>query len=188
VILPRGASARRVFTPTQEHATLRAIRMRSPSNDDLKGDEDSSLDLDSQCCFALYTSSRLVAREHKALLEEFDLTYPRYLVMLVLWQWSRLNFEHSTVSNLGQRLDLDSGTLTPLLRRLEEKGYVSRNRSGDDEREVFVQLTSKGQKLRAQAQGVSPALLKRLSMPKRKLIPLRDHLRRLRDDLGTEET
>jgi MarR family transcriptional regulator, organic hydroperoxide resistance regulator len=151
---------------------------RSPS------DGDVLLDLDNQVCFALYSASRLVVREYRSALDELDLTYPQYLVMLVLWEWARLANERSTVSALGDRLDLDSGTLTPLLRRLEEKGLVTRNRSGSDEREVFVKLTSAGLKLKEPARRVPLTLLQKAPMPIGELLALRDQLNRLRAGLA----
>jgi DNA-binding MarR family transcriptional regulator len=143
-------------------------------------DGESFLDLDNQFCFALYSASRLVVRGYRTMLDELDLTYPQYLVMLVLWEWARHKYERSTVSALGERLELDSGTLTPLLRRLEEKHYVTRSRSGADEREVFVKLTPEGQELKKSVQRRLPALLARSPMPIPELIALRDQLKRLR--------
>ncbi|MCU1479843.1 MAG: MarR family transcriptional regulator [Subtercola sp.] len=101
--------------------------------------------LDEQICFALYNASRAMTARYRELLEPLGLTYPQYLVMLVLWE-----SEPVTVSHLGARLQLDSGTLSPLLRRLEAAGFVERNRSADDERSVLVSLTPAGDELRAQ--------------------------------------
>ncbi|UFS59530.1 MarR family winged helix-turn-helix transcriptional regulator [Subtercola endophyticus] len=101
--------------------------------------------LDEQICFALYNASRAMTARYRELLEPLGLTYPQYLVMLVLWE-----SEPVTVSHLGARLQLDSGTLSPLLRRLETAGLVTRNRSVNDERSVLVSLTPAGDELRAQ--------------------------------------
>src|SRR3954470_3664742 len=100
---------------------------------------ESALLLDNQLCFALYSASLAMTKLYKPLLDELGLTYPQYLVMLALWER-----DGSTVSELGQRLYLDSGTLTPLLKRLEAAGLVSRVRSTEDERRVHLRLTSAG--------------------------------------------
>ena len=104
------------------------------------------LQLDRQLCFALYSSSLAMTKLYKPMLAPLGLTYPQYLVMLVLWEADGLS-----VSALGQRLSLDSGTLTPLLKRLEALGHVERRRATDDERRVDLFLTPAGRKLRAQA-------------------------------------
>lgn len=105
--------------------------------------------LDQQICFALYSASRAVIRAYAPLLEPLGLTYPQYLTMLVLWE-----DKSTTVKALGQRMALDSGTLTPLLKRLEERGLVTRRRDEDDERVVRIELTAEGQRLRAKAKHV----------------------------------
>ncbi|MGL5987666.1 MAG: MarR family winged helix-turn-helix transcriptional regulator, partial [Burkholderiales bacterium] len=94
------------------------------------------LRLDEQLCFALYAASRAVTQTYQPYLSQLELTYPQYLVMLVLWEQDGL-----TVKNIGEKLLLDSGTLTPLLKRLEAIGYVSRKRSLQDERQVLVYLS-----------------------------------------------
>lgn len=112
------------------------------------------LRLDAQLCFRLYAASRTVTRCYQPLLAELGLTYPQYLAMLVLWERDDL-----TVKALGQRLLLDSGTLTPLLKRLEQSGLIRRERRAENEREVRIMLTPAGQALRQQAESVPPALL-----------------------------
>ncbi len=107
---------------------------------------DPWLKLDQQLCFALYSSSLAMTKLYKPLLAPLGLTYPQYLVMLVLWEAQGLS-----VSQVGQRLSLDSGTLTPLLKRLEQQGLLERRRASDDERRVDVFLTPAGLALRAQA-------------------------------------
>src|SRR6187200_246404 len=97
---------------------------------------DQALALDNQLCFALYSSSLAMTKLYKPLLDPLGLTYPQYLVMLVLWEGDGV-----TVSELGQRLMLDSGTLTPLLKRLESAGVLQRLRDVADERRVLVRLT-----------------------------------------------
>jgi DNA-binding MarR family transcriptional regulator len=107
---------------------------------------DAMLQLDNQLCFALYSTSLAMTKLYKPMLEEMGLTYPQYLAMLVLWEQDGL-----TVSELGERLYLDSGTLTPLLKRMETAGLVSRLRAVQDERRVHITLTAAGRKLKARA-------------------------------------
>jgi len=102
--------------------------------------------LDEQLCFALYAASRAMTQAYQPFLAPLRLTYPQYVVMLVLWEGDGL-----TVSEIGERLRLDSGTLTPLLKRLEGLGYVTRRRSLEDERRVLVSLTDQGRELRKEA-------------------------------------
>ncbi len=110
--------------------------------------------LDNQLCFALYSTSLAMSKVYKPLLDELGLTYPQYLVMLVLWEGDGL-----TVSDIGERLYLDSGTLTPLLKRLEAAELVQRLRDASDERRVLVRLTAAGRKLRSQATKLPECIL-----------------------------
>src|SRR6516225_3784487 len=109
--------------------------------------------LDRQLCFALYSTSLAMTKLYRPLLDELGLTYPQYLVMLVLW-------EHGTVpiKDIGAALQLDYGTLTPLIKRLEANGLLRRERSAEDERTVRVSLTDQGRALREQAAGVPSAI------------------------------
>ena len=107
-----------------------------------------SLALDDQLCFKLYAASRAVTRAYKPMLDELGLTYPQYLAMLVLWVWHAVARPQPTVKALGERLALDSGTLTPLLKRLEQLQLVQRQRSARDEREVHLSLSPTGLALR----------------------------------------
>lgn len=109
---------------------------------------EADLLLENQLCFKLYAASRLVIRGYRPLLERLGLTYPQYLAMLVLWEWQARSPEQPTVKALGERLMLDSGTLTPLLKRLEQLGHVQRRRAAQDEREVHLALTPLGLALR----------------------------------------
>ena len=118
-----------------------------------------SLKLDSQLCFKLYAASRAVIRGYKPMLDQLGLTYPQYLAMLVLWEWQEAAPEQPTVKALGERLALDSGTLTPLLKRLEQMQWVQRQRSARDEREVHLSLTPQGQALREQVGPLKARLL-----------------------------
>jgi DNA-binding MarR family transcriptional regulator len=108
------------------------------------------LELDNQLCFALYDASRAVIRAYTPLLADLGVTYPQYLTLLVLWEADRA----VSVGELGERLHLDSGTLTPLLKRLEHLGLVDRRRDPADERRVLVALTAAGSRMRAKAAGI----------------------------------
>ncbi|MFK8399038.1 MarR family winged helix-turn-helix transcriptional regulator [Pseudomonas sp. BGr12] len=108
----------------------------------------AELQLDNQLCFRLYAVSRAVIRGYRPMLDALGLTYPQYLAMLVLWEWQAEPLEQPSVKALGERLMLDSGTLTPLLKRLEQLGLVQRRRAQHDEREVHLGLTAEGVALR----------------------------------------
>ena len=120
---------------------------------------DEGLQLDNQLCFKLYAASRAVIRAYKPMLDQLGLTYPQYLAMLVLWEWQHQPPALPTVKALGERLLLDSGTLTPLLKRLEQQGLLQRKRSASDEREVHLALTPAGGALRAQVLPLKSQLL-----------------------------
>jgi DNA-binding MarR family transcriptional regulator len=113
-----------------------------------------ALGLDNQLCFAVYAAAHAFSATYRPLLEPLGLTYPQYLVMLVLWQEDRV-----TVSGLGDRLGLDSGTLTPLLKRLEAAGLISRLRDAADERRVRITLTAAGRALKQKARSIPQQLL-----------------------------
>jgi DNA-binding MarR family transcriptional regulator len=120
--------------------------------------EEAGLALDQQVCFKLYAASRAIIRGYRPMLDGLGLTYPQYLVMLVLWEWRASDPAQPTVKALGRRLRLDSGTLTPLLKRLERLGLVRRQRATHDEREVHLGLTSAGIALREQVPAVQQRL------------------------------
>lgn len=120
---------------------------------------DEALKLDNQLCFALYAASLAMTKLYKPLLDELGLTYPQYLVMLVLWEWQDKPPAQPTVKALGERLMLDSGTLTPLLKRLEQLGLVQRRRARQDEREVHLGLSGEGIALREKVAPLREALL-----------------------------
>lgn len=130
------------------------------------------LHLDNQVCFALYSASRLMTRAYRPLLEPLGLTYPQYLVMMVLWELHDAH-KHPSVSALGERLMLDSGTLTPVLKRLESDGLLARQRTTADERVVEIRLTPSGVALRSRALGVPCALIEHATMPLEDLHALR---------------
>ena len=109
-------------------------------------DRYDALKLENQLCFPLYACSKEIVRAYKPYLDELDLTYTQYITMMVIWERRELR-----AKELGQRLYLDSGTLTPLLKRLEEKGYVTRRRSKEDERDLIVTITEQGDALKERA-------------------------------------
>jgi MarR family transcriptional regulator, organic hydroperoxide resistance regulator len=135
-----------------------------------------SLKLDSQLCFKLYAASRAVIRGYKPMLDQLGLTYPQYLAMLVLWEWQETAPQQPTVKALGERLLLDSGTLTPLLKRLEQLDLVQRQRSSRDEREVHLSLSDAGRTLREQVGPLKARLLCDSGVDLDRLGALRDGL------------
>lgn len=147
---------------------------------------DQILALDNQICFALYAANRAVTARYRPLLEELGLTYPQYLVMLVMWEADREGIR-PRVSDLGARLRLDSGTLTPLLKRLEQRDLLQRIRFAEDERVVRLKLTEAGRALRATAANVPGRLLCGLEIEPERLLSLRQELRSLLEVLETAE-
>ncbi len=138
----------------------------------------SLLNLSDQMCFAIYSTAHALNRVYKPLLEPLGLTYPQYLVMLVLWEADGL-----TVKEIGQRLRLDSGTLTPLLKRLQAAGLVRRERDTTDERQVRIGLTDQGRALREKAEAVPHGLLEATGCSAEEAATLRTLFVRLRDRL-----
>jgi len=139
---------------------------------------DQPLLLGNQLCFAIYSTAHAFNRVYKPLLDRLGLTYPQYLVMLVLWERDGL-----PLRDIGERLFLDSGTLTPLLKRLEAAELIKRTRNTEDERQVLIALTSRGQALREKARAVPQAILAasacsvtELGAMKNELVALRDRL------------
>lgn len=135
--------------------------------------------LDEQLCFALYSTSLAMMRVYRGLLPKLGLTYPQYLVMMVLWEQDQL-----TVSSIGERLFLDSATLTPLLKRMETQGLVKRERARADERQVIVTLTEQGQALRKDAAALLPEILCASKCSVDEITSLRDQLVGLRKNLN----
>ncbi len=129
------------------------------------------LRLEHQLCFPLYAASRLVTRLYQPLLEPLGLTYPQYIVLLILWEDAPC-----TVSHVGRRALLNSNTLTPLLKRLEQLGYLRRQRSSADERRVELFLTPEGQDLRAHCRDIPERLFTRTAYPLDKATALKGHL------------
>ena len=137
------------------------------------------LQLDNQLCFALYSTSLAMTKVYKPLLAALDLTYPQYLVMLALWQEDGL-----MVSELGARLFLDSGTLTPLLKRLEAGGLVTRLRDTQDERRVLLRLTATGRRLKARAARIPACIMQATQSSLPELSALTRDLQALRERLS----
>ena len=133
------------------------------------------LKLDNQLCFALYSTSHALTKAYAPLLERLGLTYPQYLAMLVLWE-----SDGGTVKELGERLRLDSGTLTPLLKRLEAAGLVRRERDKRDERQVRIHLSEAGAALRAGAGAVPHGIGCAMGLPLERIIALKTELEQLR--------
>jgi DNA-binding MarR family transcriptional regulator len=136
------------------------------------------LQLDNQLCFAVYSTGHAFNRVYKPLLDRLKLTYPQYLAMLVLWE-----HDNVPVKDIGERLFLDSGTLTPLLKRLEAAGLIKRTRSIEDERQMLIALTAQGQALREKAKAVPQGILAasactvgEMAAMKNELVALRDRL------------
>jgi DNA-binding MarR family transcriptional regulator len=139
----------------------------------------AALRLDRHLCFALYSASRAMTAAYRPILSELNITYPQYLVLLVLWEEGRI-----TVGNLGERLQLDSGTLSPLLKRLAANGFVRRERSLADERSVEVTLTDAGRELERRAQCIPEQLFSSTGLTEQDAADLRDAVRRLTDALN----
>jgi MarR family transcriptional regulator, organic hydroperoxide resistance regulator len=134
----------------------------------MKRNKINPLDLDQQLCFSLYSASRLMIQAYEPLLKEWDLTYPQYMVMLVLWE-----NDHLSVKAIGERLKLDSGTLSPLLKKLQTKGYVIRSRSSEDERVVVVRLTEQGKSIYQKAEKIPESMACKLTLDEKEMTGLR---------------
>lgn len=150
-----------------------------------EADADRALLLDQQLCFALYSSSLLLTKLYKPHLDRLGLTYPQYLVMLVLWE-----HDDQVVHEVGDRLGLDSGTLTPLLKRMEAHGLIQRQRDAVDERRVRVRLTPQGRQLKVQARAVPQAMRCLIGGEEDDFVALRSAMQALRrrlDEAGGGE-
>jgi DNA-binding MarR family transcriptional regulator len=138
-----------------------------------------ALHLEEQLCFSIYAAGHAFTRFYKPLLEPLGLTYPQYLVLLTLWEEDGL-----PLGAIGRRLGLDSGTLTPLLRRMEEADFITRRRDTDDERKVLVSLTPRGHRLETKVAAFPDIIGDRAGLSAREFASLRRMLLRLRDGLG----
>ena len=135
--------------------------------------------LSNQICFAVYSTAHAFNRVYKPLLDRLALTYPQYLVMLVLWERDDV-----PLKDIGEKLFLDSGTLTPLLKRLEAQGLIKRTRSTEDERQVLIALTPKGRALKEDARAVPQAILSNSACSVGELVAMKNELVSLRDRLN----
>lgn len=127
------------------------------------------LQISQQVCFPVYVFAKEIISQYRPILDELELTYPQYLVMLVLWEHDK-----QTVNQLGEKLKLDSGTLTPLLKRMEHKEFVSRVRSKVDERSVNISLTEKGKALREKASCIPNQLMQSMGVSEEDLLILKN--------------
>lgn len=152
--------------------------MNTESTHDRAVTADGSLLLDNQLCFSLYSTSLLMTKVYKPLLQTLGLTYPQYLTMMVLWEKDGM-----TVGEISTRLLTDPGSLTPLLKRLEAEGFLSRTRSKDDERVVIVELTAQGRSLRDKAESVPLNIVKASCQSTAELRALQTSLLSLRKNL-----
>jgi DNA-binding MarR family transcriptional regulator len=141
-----------------------------------------SIALDDQLCFALYAASRAVTARYRPMLEAIGLTYPQYLVMMLLWEQ-----DNQTVGQLGTRLALDSGTLSPLLKRLTAAGLVTRHRRVEDERSVSIALTDAGRALRDRAFSISESMIGAIGFESGDFRDLMERLRVLTDRVNQGE-
>src|SRR5689334_4970022 len=140
---------------------------------------DQMLRLDNQICFAIYSAAHAFNRVYKPLLDRLGLTYPQYLVMLVLWERDGV-----AVKEIGERLFLDSGTLTPLLKRMEGMGLLKRTRSTEDERQVLIALTAQGHELREKARTLPQSILSAGQCSVSEIVAMKDEIVKLRDKLN----
>lgn len=132
------------------------------------------LKIENQLCFPLYACAKEIVRKYKPILDEFDLTYTQYITMMVMWEKKELN-----VKELGEHIYLDSGTLTPVLKKLEVKGYIKRNRSKNDERNLLVVLTKKGENLKEQALRIPAQVAQCVNLELEEMIVLRKLLNKM---------
>ena len=137
----------------------------------------SLIALDRQLCFMLYSASRAMTRAYQPMLQAMGITYPQYLVLMVMWEWCDSDIDTPSVSALGARLKLDSGTLTPLLKRMETRGLVERRRCAEDERKVLLSLTAAGESLEQQALAWVSGALEEGPVDREELDALREKLR-----------
>ena len=146
---------------------------------DLEIVRQAEVKVDNMLCFALYAASRLAVESYRPLLDKVDITYPQYLVMLLLWER-----EPRTIKDIGSVLYLDSGTLSPLLKRLEKKGLINRQRDAQDERLVNISLTAAGFALKEQVKDLPEILFCQLGWPLEEFGSLIERLHRLTDRMA----
>lgn len=140
------------------------------------------LKLENQLCFSLYVCSKEIIRKYKPILDPYDLTYTGYIIMMALWEEDEV-----TIKDLGKKLYLDSGTLTPLLKKLENQGYISRTRSKRDERNVYITLTEKGKALKDDALSIPEKMICTLGLEPEKGKEFLDTLHKMMEILTDPE-
>lgn len=145
--------------------------------------KDDILKLDNQLCFALYACSREVIKRYKPFLDPLGITYTQYITLLVLWETPSISFKL-----LAERLMLDSGTLTPLIKKLESGGLLTKQRDPEDERSVLIQLTEKGLSLKEEALKIPEKVILRTGMSLQEMVVLKDHLQQAIEHLKVEES
>lgn len=145
-------------------------------------DKYDSLKLENQLCFPLYACSKEIVRRYKLFLDKLNLTYTQYIVMMVMWEEKELN-----VKELGDKLFLDSGTLTPVLKKLESKKYITRERSKLDERTLIVTLTQRGEELKEKALEVPAGMRGCLNVTDEEMVQLRKILNKILSDMGESQ-
>jgi DNA-binding MarR family transcriptional regulator len=141
--------------------------------------QDASIPLDGQLCFSLYGASIAINRAYKPMLDALGVTYPQYLVLSTLWEGDR-----QTIGAIAERLSLEPSTITPLVKRLEQAGFVDRQRNPDDERQVRVSLTPKGWDLRVETRCLTDTLLRRSGLTVEAIMALNQQVQALRDALA----
>ena len=144
---------------------------------------DNSLKLENQLCFPLYVCSKEIIRKYKPFLEELDLTYTQYIVMLVLWEQDKIN-----VKSLGEKLYLDSGTLTPLLKKLGEKGFITKTKNKKDERNQIIEITPSGRNLSKKAKEIPIKMGKCLNISNEDALNLYQILYRVLKEIDEKNT
>lgn len=142
---------------------------------------DEVLKLSNQICFPLYASGKEIVRKYQPYLEKLDLTYTQYIVLMVLWEK-----DHLSVKEIGAKLYLDSGTLTPLINKLIKKGFIQKEKSPVDERELIISLTSDGIKLKEKAKEIPPLIAKKVKLTQKEARTLYTLLYKLLDGFENE--
>ena len=150
--------------------------------DEVETNAFNPLALDNQLCFALYVCSKEIIRKYNPLLEPLGLTYTAYITLLCLWEKDNV-----PVKELGNRLFLDSGTLTPLLKKMEGQGLITRNRSGKDERTVYIQLTPQGKALRDKCSGIPQKMMCQNILDMQKAAPLLQTLHQIMENMSDKD-
>jgi len=137
-------------------------------------DREDKIKLENQVCFPLYVASRMLTRAYQPLLNQLDITYPQYLVLMVLWEK-----DHLTVNEITQQLYLNTNTITPLLKRMEQAGIIQRNRSKEDERKVLISLAEKGKKMKEKAYCIPDEIFNKMGLSLTEIKQLKQTLSKL---------